>query len=50
MRRISGWLLILGLIVAIVPFYYVGCARRPAEGKLQILFSGNMRGNPEPCG
>jgi hypothetical protein len=49
MRRVSGWLLILGLIAAIIPFY-TGCARRPAEGKLQVFFSGNMRGNPEPCG
>ena len=27
-----------------------GCSNGPANGKLQIMFSGNIRGNVSPCG
>jgi hypothetical protein len=27
-----------------------GCQRAPAAGKLQIMYSGNIRGNVSPCG
>ena len=27
-----------------------GCGVSPAEGKLQVMFSGNIRGNVAPCG
>jgi hypothetical protein len=27
-----------------------GCNSSPADGKLQIMFSGNIRGNVAPCG
>jgi hypothetical protein len=27
-----------------------GCSREKAHGKLQIMFSGNIRGNASPCG
>ena len=49
MRRFFGWFMILGLVVTVLPFN-MGCVRKPAHGKLQILFSGNMLGNPKPCG
>jgi len=49
MQRFLRWLLVLGIIMAMIPVL-AGCARKPAQGKLQILFSGNMRGNAEPCG
>jgi len=49
MRKLLGWLLVLGIATAIVPFLS-GCVRKPAQGKLQIMFSGNMRGSAEPCG
>jgi hypothetical protein len=27
-----------------------GCQRAKAAGKLQIMYSGNIRGNVSPCG
>jgi hypothetical protein len=27
-----------------------GCERAKASGKLQIMYSGNIRGNVSPCG
>jgi len=27
-----------------------GCQRAKASGKLQIMYSGNIRGNVSPCG
>ena len=27
-----------------------GCSSGPAYGKLQIMYSGNIRGNVAPCG
>jgi hypothetical protein len=27
-----------------------GCSSGPAYGKLQIMYSGNIRGNIAPCG
>ncbi|MCC6475629.1 hypothetical protein IT157_01125 [bacterium] len=40
------------LILAIVggSLGLVGCSSGPAEGKLQIMYSGNIRGNVAPCG
>jgi hypothetical protein len=49
MRKLVGWLFVLGVAAALIPFTS-GCVRKPAHGKLQIMFSGNMRGNAEPCG
>ena len=49
MRAFIEWLLVLGLVAVLIPFQ-TGCTRKPAEGKLQIMFSGNMQGNAEPCG
>ncbi|MCB9367400.1 MAG: hypothetical protein H6506_01805 [Calditrichaeota bacterium] len=29
---------------------FTGCSVTPAEGKLQVMFTGNIRGNVSPCG
>jgi hypothetical protein len=49
MRKLLGWLFAIGIMAALLPLFS-GCARKPAQGKLQIMFSGNFRGNAEPCG
>jgi hypothetical protein len=36
------------LAFAALPFS--SCTRAPAEGRLQIMYSGNLRGNAAPCG
>ncbi|MDD5087669.1 MAG: hypothetical protein PHI18_02570, partial [bacterium] len=37
------------LAVAAV-FLWQGCSRAPAQGKLQVMYSGNLRGSYKPCG
>jgi hypothetical protein len=41
---------VLSLILGGMGLVYVGCGRGPAYGKLQIMYSGNIRGNISPCG
>ncbi len=43
-------MLSLVLVVPIVAVFYQGCGRADAKGKLQIMYSGNIRGNVAPCG
>ncbi|MFZ5432463.1 MAG: hypothetical protein ACOZB3_01695 [Calditrichota bacterium] len=38
------------LIAAATAIMLSGCERSPAKGKLQIMYSGNLRGNYKPCG
>ncbi len=40
----------LAVFVMLLSVAYVGCSRGPAKGKLQIMYSGNIRGNVSPCG
>ncbi|MBL0062478.1 MAG: hypothetical protein IPP40_13585 [bacterium] len=39
-------------IMLVVPFlvFSTGCSVTPAEGKLQVMYSGNLRGAVSPCG
>lgn len=44
-------LVILALVLATGAVFYTGCGTRAkAQGKLQIMYSGNIRGNVSPCG
>lgn len=40
----------LAVLLALLSVVYVGCGRSEAKGKLQIMYSGNIRGNVSPCG
>jgi hypothetical protein len=40
----------LAAVIALLAVAFVGCSRQPALGKLQIMYSGNIRGNVVPCG
>ena len=42
----AGLAALMGLLAVV----YVGCGRTEAKGKLQIMYSGNIRGNVSPCG
>jgi hypothetical protein len=42
--------LLLVILVASGAVMYTGCQRAKAAGKLQIMYSGNIRGNVSPCG
>lgn len=49
MRNLT--ILVTALITALLGGYVLtGCSTAPAEGKLQIMYSGNIRGNVAPCG
>lgn len=43
---------LLGVVslAAVMLVIAAGCSVSPAEGKLQVLYSGNLRGNVSPCG
>jgi len=44
-------LLVTALVAALFSGLLIpGCSTAPAEGKLQIMYSGNIRGNVAPCG
>lgn len=38
------------VLTAIALVFGAGCSVEPAHGKLQVLFTGNIRGNVSPCG
>jgi hypothetical protein len=38
------------VMAALGVFITTGCERAKASGKLQIMYSGNIRGNVSPCG
>lgn len=44
------YVMILALAIPLVTVVYQGCSRAEAKGKLQIMYSGNIRGNVSPCG
>ena len=48
----TGVVLLAALIVVsgLSGLLVQGCNNGPADGKLQIMFSGNIRGNVAPCG
>lgn len=50
MRKLT--VLLSALVTVLFAFGWVltGCSAKPAEGKLQIMYSGNIRGNVAPCG
>lgn len=43
-------MVVLAALVGLAAVIGAGCARGPAQGKLQIMYSGNIRGNVAPCG
>lgn len=47
-KRLIAVLLVV--LVAAGAVLYTGCQRAKASGKLQIMYSGNIRGNVSPCG
>jgi len=47
-KRTTTWLLI-ALMTASAGLYF-GCGRAKPSGKLQIMYSGNIKGNVSPCG
>jgi ABC-type tungstate transport system substrate-binding protein len=49
MKKLS-YVLALALVIPLVAVVYQGCGRAEAKGKLQIMYSGNIRGNVSPCG
>ena len=48
MRSLS--IFVLALLVILSGFLVLGCSKAPAQGKLQVMFSGNIKGNVAPCG
>ncbi len=49
MRKLT--ILLSALLTAVLSGLLVpGCSVAPAEGKLQVMYSGNIRGNVAPCG
>jgi sugar phosphate permease len=47
MRKTS---LFLFAVLVVVSGLWVSCGVSPANGKLQVMFSGNIKGNVSPCG
>jgi len=47
-KRLIALLVVVAGIAAMV--ITSGCERAKAAGKLQIMYSGNIRGNVAPCG
>lgn len=43
-------LVLLALALSLSAAVTTGCKREAASGKLQIMYSGNIRGNVSPCG
>ncbi|MBU0509917.1 hypothetical protein KKH27_13930 [bacterium] len=43
-------MVVLATLVGLTAMIGAGCSRGPAEGKLQIMYSGNIRGAVAPCG
>ncbi len=48
MQKLSFMLLALALVLS--GLLSIGCSRAPAQGKLQVMYSGNIKGNVAPCG
>jgi hypothetical protein len=43
-------MVVLAALIGLTSMLYVGCSRGVAKGKLQVMYSGNIRGNVTPCG
>lgn len=43
------WILLAIALLAVAALY-MGCNRAEARGKLQVMYSGNLRGSVAPCG
>ncbi|MFZ5432465.1 MAG: hypothetical protein ACOZB3_01705 [Calditrichota bacterium] len=41
---------VLAVLVGLTSVITTGCGRGQASGKLQIMYSGSIRGNVSPCG
>jgi len=42
---------VLAVVMAVTGMFITnGCERAKATGKLQVMYSGNIRGNVSPCG
>lgn len=50
MRKTTTMLTALTALVLTFGSLLTGCSSAPADGKLQVMFSGNIRGNVAPCG
>jgi hypothetical protein len=50
MRRSLAIALMVVLSLSAMAVMITGCGRGKASGKLQIMYSGNIRGNVVPCG
>lgn len=48
MQKRMVWLLLS--LMAVSMLLVTGCQRGQASGKLQIMYSGNIKGNVSPCG
>lgn len=48
MQKRAMW--VLFALMAASAVLYTGCQRAKASGKLQIMYSGNIKGNVSPCG
>lgn len=43
-------LVLIALSLSVILSLISGCGRASAHGKLQVIFSGNIKGNTKPCG
>lgn len=50
MRKLTVLLAAMTAVVVAFGWMLTGCSSAPADGKLQVMFSGNIRGNVAPCG
>ena len=48
MQKRAMWMLLA--VMAASAMIISGCQRAKASGKLQIMYSGNIKGNVSPCG
>lgn len=46
----TGMMVMLAVLIGATAMGTTGCSRPQAKGKLQIMYSGNIRGNISPCG
>jgi hypothetical protein len=49
MKRVT-YALLVAILVPVLAVVWNGCTRADGHGKLQIMYSGNIRGNVSPCG
>lgn len=49
MKRLT-YALLVAILVPVLAVVWNGCGRAEGHGKLQVMYSGNIRGNISPCG